>query len=254
MHERRIYIPNEPCTGETVPLTGDEAHYLLRVLRLREGAEVTAFNGRGWTGRALVSGAGKGTAQLRIVESRHAGPAARVFSIAQAVLKAPAMDMVVHCCTELGAGRVIGFHAERSVPRRSASHDEKRLARWRRIALEACRQSRRDFLPDISLLASPDGLAPLIAEAGGAFVASLREGVRPLVEHLSGGTFAGKGHLLLVVGPEGDFTGGELDRLIARGAVPCSLSDAVLRAGTASVASAALIGQHIISRNKRGVM
>ena len=249
MRMRRIFIDPDVPHGETLSLRGSEAHYLLRVLRLREGDEVTAFDGVGWSCRAVIARAGSGCATLRVLESIHAATPQRTFAVAQALLKAPAMDTVVQRCTELGASAIIGFHTTRSIPRSSgAASGHSRLTRWRALAVEACRQCRSDFIPDTSLLPSLESLVPLIRGSDGALVASLREGCASLSEVLSGGRRARGMRLLLLVGPEGDFSGEELDRLVAHGAVPCRLSDAILRAETAAIAGAALLGQYLLSR------
>jgi len=249
MHPRRIFIEPEAPHGDPLHLRGPEAHYLLRVLRLREGDEVNAFDGRGWSCRAVIVEAGRGVATLSILKSGHAAKPRKAFAVAQAILKAPAMDTVVQMCTELGASALIGFHTARSVPRSTGTSGvHQKLERWRKLAIEACRQCRRDFLPALRLLPRIEDLGPLISEFDQALVASLGEGSSLLAALLSSSRVAQSRTLLLIVGPEGDFSEQELARLRDFGAVPCALSDAILRAETAAIAGAALIGQHLLPR------
>jgi len=253
MHLRRVFVGSEIPQGDFIPLSGEEAHYLLRVLRLRVGDEVSAFNGRGWSARADVEETGREFALLRIRERREAAPRARGFSVAQAMLKSEAMDTVVRLCTELGASSLIFFTTGRSIPRHAGGDTERaKLARWQRIALGACRQSRRDFIPPLSILPSLAALGEKLGDYDMALVASLREGSAPLAGILSSVRGARCKNLLLIVGPEGDFSDEEHAQLISCGVVPCMLSDAVLRAETAAFTGAALLGHYLLSYAEGG--
>jgi 16S rRNA (uracil1498-N3)-methyltransferase len=247
VHPRRIFVDPEGPHGDLLHLRGPEAHYLLRVLRLREGDEVDAFDGQGWSCGGVIVKAGRGVATIRLSRSARAAKPLKAFAVAQAVLKAPAMDMVVRMCTELGASAIIGFYTERSVPRSDGdASEEAKLIRWRKLAIEACRQCGRDFLPEGRLLPRIKDLSRLIREFDHALVASLAEGNSPLATLLSSGRVAQGKKLLLIVGPEGDFSQEELNHLRTCGAVPCRLSDAVLRADTAAVAGAAVLSHYLM--------
>ena len=157
------------------------------------------------------------------------------------------LDMVVQKCTELGADRIIGFFAERGVARDRGDSSSRRMrSRWTKAAIEACRQCRRDFVPEIGLLPNTVSLAKTAAEFDGVAMGSLKETSPPLLELLSGGPLSSARRILLVVGPEGDLTPRETEILGEAGALPCTLSDSVLRAETAAVAASAITA-HIFS-------
>ena len=221
------------------------------MLRLRAGEEVTAFDGAGWTARASLRSLNGKSGALAVIEERRAPKPTHGFSVAQAILKAPAMDHAVRACTELGASAIAGFAAERSVPRNAgASPGDARADRWRRIALEACRQCRREFAPEVTVLADADARTAFFRLHDAVFVACLREDSVPLGTLLERLGPDAASRPLLVIGPEGDFTPEELDALVARGARPCRLADALLRAETAAVAGAAILGLHLMSRRE----
>lgn len=249
MHPRRIFINPEDHDRDRFQLRGGEAHYLLHVLRLREGDEVNAFDGRGWSCKAAIIEAARGSVTLKLLESRRASRPPETFTVAQAVLKAQAMDAAIQACTELGAAAIIGFHTARTIPRGAgAAGADQKLERWRKLAIEACRQCRRDFLPELRLLPQIEAVASLIREFDHALLASLGENSRPVAELLASGRIRQAENILLIIGPEGDFSEDELECLLAAGAVPCRLSDAVLRADTAAAAGAAIMGQHLMRR------
>lgn len=248
MHPRRVFIDPAHHHGDRLQLRGQEAHYLLRVLRLRAGDEVNVFDGRGRSCRAAIVEAGKGSATLALLESRQALRPPKAFTIAQAVLKAQAMDMVVQTCAALGTKAIIGFHTARTVPRGTgAAGTDQKLERWRKLAIEACRQCRRDFLPELRLLPTIEDLGTVVREFDCTLAASLAEGSKPLAELLSSDRIRQSKNILLIIGPEGDFSEEEHAHLRGFGTIPCNLSDAVLRAETAAIAGAAIIGQHLMA-------
>jgi len=244
-----VFIPPDSHRGSELSLLPSEAHYLRHVLRLRAGEEVTAFDGAGWTARASLRSLGGKSGALEVIEERRTPMPPHGFSVAVALLKTPAMDLAVRACTELGASAIAGFVAERSVPRASGSSAvEEREERWRRIALEACRQCGHEFIPGVTALPDAGSLAALFRLHAAVFVASLREGCGPLGALLDRAAPGAVSRTLLVVGPEGDFAPGELDSLIAQGARPCRLTKTVLRAEIAAAAGAAIIAEHLLMR------
>ncbi|MCX6357957.1 MAG: RsmE family RNA methyltransferase [Candidatus Aureabacteria bacterium] len=246
MHLHRIYIsPAAPHEG-TLSLDGEEAHYLLHVLRLGTGDEVAVFDGAGWSAGARVAGHARGTARLVIGTSRICRRPARTFAVAQAALKAAAMETVIQRCTELGASSILVFDAQRSIPRGGDASADPRLSRWRRTAIEACRQCQRIFLPDIDALPGIAALIPRLRDFDAVLLASLNLESRPLSELLDTGTLRHSARIIFIVGPEGDFSQEEEARFLAHGAVPCTLADAVLRADTAAMAGSAVIHQHLL--------
>lgn len=249
MHARRVFVPPDAHRGPELTLPPAEAHYLRHVLRMRPGEEVTAFDGEGWTARAALRSLGGKSGALAVIEERLIPKPSRGFSVALALLKTPAMDLAVRACTELGASAIAGFVAERSVPRASErSAGEAREERWRRIALEACRQCGHEFIPAVAALPGAASLAAPFRLHDAVYIACLREGCVPLGALLERAAPGASSRILLVIGPEGDFAPGELDSLIALGARPCRLSGPVLRAETAAAAGAALLAHHLLAR------
>jgi 16S rRNA (uracil1498-N3)-methyltransferase len=208
---------------------------MTRVLRLRPGDEVAVFDG---TGRELVAAlatASPRRARARILREmpRTARPALFV-TLAQVMPRGGAMDLVVGKATELGVTRIVPLEAERSVRHASA-----RGPRWRRIAQEAAEQCGRADLPDVTpilpleefLRDHPKGV-PLVATDPG-------EGSCPLVRVCQ--DLRDITRLTLLVGGEGGFSPGELDRLRVHGARLASLGPRLLRAETAALAALTIV-------------
>ena len=193
-------------------------HHLRRVLRLRDGAVVTATDGRGrWRVCRL---AGDGLAADGDVV--HVPPADSPRTIAVAAPKGDRLDWLVQKCTEVGVDRLVVVVAERSVVRWDGERAARHLERLRRTAAEAAMQSRRVWLPEV---VGPVPAVELLAAAVAA-----EPGGRPLAP----------GDATVAIGPEGGWSPTEL----ALAADRVSLGPHVLRVETAAVVAAALMVSH----------
>jgi len=215
-----------------VALAGSEAHHLAHVLRLRPGQLVTLFDGQGKTAEAVVVGVRRQDVDLDVQSVRQADRWESGVTVATAAPKANRLQWLVEKCTELGADRLIPVQWRRSVAGKGSEPD--RLGKWRRWAIEACKQSRRPFVPEIcetmrlnQLLASLNRYD--LCLAGG--VNSECVGFDQLAQRVRSA-----GRILLVVGPEGGFDDGELLAIKRSGATFVKLGRTVLRTETAATA------------------
>ena len=149
MHAR-FYAPDANAPGQIVTLSDDEAAHLARVLRLRAGDTVRAFDGRGREFDAIVERASARSAQLRLGTARAAAPERRVaMTLAQAVLKGDKMDDVVRDATMMGAAAIQPLLAARSEVSPAALARGRRRERWQRIAISAAKQCGRAVVPAV---------------------------------------------------------------------------------------------------------
>ncbi|MFM7092935.1 MAG: RsmE family RNA methyltransferase [Actinomycetota bacterium] len=200
-------------------LDESDAHHLFRVLRVRDGAVVTATNGRGsWRecrarGRDLIEPVGEINN-----ESARAFP----IGVAFVPVKAEKPEHTIRQLVEVGVDEIFVV----APTKRAVAGARDRLNdRADRIVREACMQSRRVFLPAVHLGVP---LVDVIALSGAAVADP--DGVAPSAEHR-----------LLIVGPEGGFDTDEIPPSITR----INIGPAVLRAETAAlVAGARLVGLH----------
>ncbi|MCX6879531.1 MAG: RsmE family RNA methyltransferase [Verrucomicrobia bacterium] len=219
--------------GLPAALTGDEAHHLSQVLRLQSGVLITVFDGAGRRAQAEVLRVSREQVSLKLGEARFRRPALPVITLAQAIPKGKHMDLIVRQAVELGIATIQPLVTRHTI----VQPGERRSEKWRRIALEACKQCGQDVIPAI-----PDPLPFdrwLAAHAGAAtrpglmLIASLAPGARPLREVLH--EHPGTTHSTLLVGPEGDFSPAETTAALAAGFLPVSLGEIVLRVETAAL-------------------
>jgi 16S rRNA (uracil1498-N3)-methyltransferase len=220
----------------TIEIRGDDLHYVVDVLRLRQGDSLEVFDGRGAAYPARIVEVTARAARLALGERREAArPGARVTAV-QALCKGEKMDWVVQKCVELGAARIVPLAAERSVVRLDAQRAASRVARWRKIAAEAARQCGRADVPEVAAVRSFADLGAELVEGETRVI--LHEGARDRLRPLLGGD-----RYALAIGPEGGFTEREVEEAHALGFRAASLGERILRTETVALAVLALV-QH----------
>jgi len=229
----RVHHAELPAVaGASIDLGQKEAHHVHRVLRLRTGEPVAVFDGQGSEWRAVVSCSATGRVTLTLeapLESDVEAPLE--LELYQGLCKADRMDWIVQKATELGVAAVRPFVCRRSEARRPS---ERRLERWRRIALEACKQCGRRRAPVVE---PSDGLPGVPAQGTVAFVLD-PEGP-PLADGCA--ALSGLPRLWIAIGPEGGFEGDELRVWGAAGWRRAGLGPRTLRADTAGLVAAAIL-------------
>jgi 16S rRNA (uracil1498-N3)-methyltransferase len=250
---RRFHVPVEALETRDpsgrVALGSEESRHLRDVLRLRVGDEAYVFDGRGREYASVVVETGRG-AGAAVVEVRDEVEPPRPESplsltLAVALLKGEKFDLVVQKATELGVAAVVPVVTRRADVRpRDASDLARRVGRWRRLALEAAKQSGRARVPavaepvELSRLFGPDADAGarrlMFSERGGATLAEALRADGPVT---TAATTA-------LVGPEGGWDDSELAAARAAGWQIVTLGGRILRAETAALAVAALL-QHL---------
>ena len=214
----RFYAPGAERTGDIVDLPEDEAGHLTRVLRLRAGAPVRVFNGRGHEFDAAVEATAKGRVRVRLGAPRAVQNEPRVaITLAQAVLKGDKMDDVVRDAVMMGVAAVQPVVTSRTEVSLAALARGRRRARWERIAIAAAKQCGRATVPPIlEPCTFSDAVAALgrltLPGPGLMFVEpAAADGTQTLGELAA----APPRETTIVIGPEGGWDPEEIDRAAA---------------------------------------
>lgn len=220
----RLYLPSTLLERETIRLEGEDHHIISRVLRLRPGSRVEILDGSGLRVEAVVEDIGRKATMVRLgarVEVEEDVPRIHLW---QALPAGRKMEAVIRGAVEMGAKAVNPFISARSAPW-TGDDGNRKLSRWRRIAVEASRLSGRAFLPQVR----PPARWPEVLRAVERIDAALyadEKGGRTVSEALDPRFLR---DILLLVGPEGGFEERERKELQERGAVPVTLGKNVLR-------------------------
>jgi len=239
----RVYIPPERITGEAIPLQSREARYILTVLRLGPGDEVTVFDGEGREYRTVLTEDYEGGMYLAIQEelSTQRESPFRI-TLGQALLKGERMKFVIQKATELGVDRIIPLVTSRSIPIVEGERESLRIERWRKIAQEAAKQSGRTVVPEIGAIHE---LADFLAQSEGSKgpKVMLWEGEPTPLREVAA-KIDPQGGITLLIGPEGGFSEAEVSAAQDQGFLVAGLGQRVLRAETASLSVLSIL-QHL---------
>jgi 16S rRNA (uracil1498-N3)-methyltransferase len=228
-------VPGERTTR------GDDYHYLFHVRRLRPGDRLVLFDGEGCEAEAEVEAVGARSATLSVGARTlvAAGPAAPRLTVILSLIKGERMDFCLTKLVELGVGRITPLLAERSVVRLEGERAERRRERYRAQVRAAVQQCRANQVPVVDSICSLDQALALTAETELKLV--FWEGARsvPLRSVLPERPPSG---VAMLTGPEGGLSAEEVDAAVASGFTAVGLGPRILRADTAAVAGAAILG------------
>lgn len=221
------FLVDPSALSAASPALSAENRRHLKVLRPREGEEFELFDGRGNFRRYAYLGGG-----LSATGEPMSQPAPRPVILFACVTKGSRWDWTLEKATELGATEIVPVISERTIVRIPKSERAAKRERWERIAADAARQCDTKYLPRIHPAAD---FADAIEKARECvcLVGALTEKTRMIAPAAREYASASK-PLAVFVGPEGDFTGSELDRLCEIG-IPVSFGANVLRAETAAI-------------------
>ena len=230
----RFYLDAPLRAGGVCTLSEDAAHHAIHVLRLREGDDITLFNGRGGEFAARIASIQRLRIAVDLLQHRpiEREPPLRV-ALVQGVSAGEKMDSTVRKAVELGVAEVQPVLATRSVARPKGERAENRRAHWQKVVIAACEQCGRNRIPEVHPLVT---LAEYRAAGAGTKILLSPLAELPLSKiSLQGNDF------VLAAGPEAGFTAEEEAALASAGFVPASLGPRVLRTETAAVAALAAL-------------
>ena len=225
----RLYVDHPLAAGQAVPLSPDQSHYLTGVMRLAVGAGVLLFNGRDGEWRASLTVAGKRGAIATCEAQTRPLQMPPDLWLLFAPIKKARTDFIVEKAVELGVQRVLPVQTRRT------NAERLRQDKMTAHAIEAAEQCGATYVPEVADLLPLDRLLRQWPEGRRLYWCDETALGRPATLTPVSGPAA------ILIGPEGGFDPGEIQRL--RGlpyVVPLSLGPRILRADTAAVAAITL--------------
>jgi len=233
----RLFLAASLRPGAVLPLDPSQAHYLVGVLRLKEGAPVFVFNGNDGEWKACLALTNRRQAlvvQNEIRPQPKPGNLHYLFS----PLKHARLDYMVQKAVEMGASRLQPVIMQHTVANRV------NLGRMRSNAIEAAEQCGILAIPEIM---APIGFHPAIAGLAAARHLVFCDEEAQTADPVSAlraalGEFPPQDGLAVIIGPEGGFSEDERQQLLSRSLTTrIALGPRILRADTAAVAALAIV-------------
>jgi 16S rRNA (uracil1498-N3)-methyltransferase len=238
MSIHRFYISPENWNPNALILRGNEAHHVRDVLRMKHGERAVVFNGRGREITAEIIGLARDEIQLRKLQENESDPLRCRITLGQAIPKGKNMDLIVQKAVEIGATEIAPLISERTIVDLDRKEAEQKQAKWQQIAVEAAKQCGQNWLPTVQF---PRKLKDFFAQQPGhdvRFIGSLQPDALHLKQILSDYRERHSDRpqsVLMMVGPEGDFTPAELALAKSNGCQPITLGPIILRVETAAI-------------------
>jgi 16S rRNA (uracil1498-N3)-methyltransferase len=233
MSRPRFHVP-EAAPGARVALPEYIAHHAREVLRLRKGAAVLVFDGRGAEFTATLDEVSRRRVSARLGVPVRTRPESLLrLVLAMSSLRGDRMELVIQKATELGVTEIWPVVTTRTDAAARPALKGTREKRWDRVVSGATEQCGRATVPHVEPTTTLDRLVERPFEGTKAVL--LETGSHPPLA-----TLERPNSLLVLVGPAGSFAPAEVPRLLEVGFTPVSLGPRILRSETAAIAAVAL--------------
>ena len=263
----RFFISPKNWNSGALTLAGSEAHHARDVLRIRVGEKVVLFNGRGHEITAEIVDLGVDEIGLKKLHEAETPLLQCRIVLGQAIPKGKNMDLIVQKAVEIGAAEIAPIISDRTIVQVDSESAAQKQLKWQQIAIEAAKQCGQNWLPYVHaprklsdfLSAVEAGVSPAESSATplqkniAPFDLQLIGSLQPDAQHLKkvlAGYSSERQHrprsVLMLVGPEGDFTPAELALARRHGCEPITLGPIILRVETAAIYCLSILSYELL--------
>lgn len=221
--------------GQPSVIAGEDAHYILNVIRLRKGDLLTITNGQGLAWEVKIEHSDRKsctTGNGSPLENQTNWPFELRLCIAPP-RKPSRLEWLIEKITEIGVNH-ISLLQSRRMEKSHWSYD-----RLNRIMIAAMQQSGQFTLPrlDTAIVNIETLMQDLANISAGKYVATCDWGNLPTLSAV----YTPTSHVIMLIGPEGDFDKDEIATLVSNGFQPVLFGNRRLRTETAAVVACAQI-------------
>lgn len=226
------FFTDSPLAPDTeVQLSESAAAHATRALRLNAGDSAIIFNGDGFDYDCTLTSVKKNAVTATITGAKQISNESPLhITLLQGISSGDRMDFTIQKAVELGVRQIQPISTQRSVVKLSYDRAEKRTEHWQNVAISACEQSGRAFVPKV--------LAPLTLEAWLAqnpYSSTTRILLNPIGAKRLAEIPKPAGAIELLIGAEGGLSPGEIDLACAQNFQSIVLGPRILRTETAAL-------------------
>src|SRR5215211_4586374 len=269
----RFYVAPENWDPLGLALRGSEAHHARNVLRMQAGDKLVLFNGVGRELTAEITSVADHEIGLRKLHESEMAPLRCRIVLGQAIPKGKNMDLIVQKAVEIGAAEIAPIISDRTIVRLDSETAAQKQSKWQQIAIEAAKQCGQNWLPRVHaptklaefFLAVEAGVSPAESLVSQPTRLPLQKDFERFDLRLIGSLQPDAQHLkkiletyltehgdrprsvLMLVGPEGDFTPAELGLARRHGCQPITLGPIILRVETAAMYCLSVLSYELLT-------
>lgn len=235
MANLRFYTDSPLSINQIVALSESAAAHASKALRLEAGDTATLFNGDGYDYSCTLTSVKKNAVSAQITSAKKIENESKLsITLLQGISSGDRMDFTIQKAVELGVKLIQPINTQRSVVKLNAERAEKRTEHWQNIAISACEQSGRAFVPKVL---PPITLDKWLSQH------SQQQGMRILLNPVGAKRFSEMrqpdADVVLLIGAEGGLSPDEIEAATNNGFVSVILGPRILRTETAALTAIA---------------
>lgn len=227
-----LFFLADDVHDKQVILNEETSRHIIQVLRMQEGAHIQLTNGKGHLLEAEIAEANKKRTIVKIIKDQFIPDTNKRITMAISPIKnASRFEWFLEKATEIGVNGIIPLICQRT------EKEKLRTSRLQQILVSAMLQSRQVWLPDLH---EPTTFSQLMEKAvyEKNYIAHCEDALK---SNLANESLSNSDSVLMLIGPEGDFTLAEIKQAIDKGFIPVTLGDNRLRTETAGVVAVTLL-------------
>lgn len=237
----KFFVPRENIFGEEAVIKGDDVKHIYKVLRLEEGEKIHINNCEGEEYLGKIASIDKQEVKIKLLEALDVNNESRIqIYLYQGLPKSSKMDLIVQKSTELGVMEITPIITERVVVKNELG-EFKKVDRWKRIALEACKQCKRTLIPKINTPIEFQELLDTLKQMDLIVIPYENEkgfGIRNMIKNIEKNNIK---KVAIVIGPEGGYEEEEIEKFKEIGAHIVTLGPRILRTESAGFVCVSLL-------------
>jgi 16S rRNA (uracil1498-N3)-methyltransferase len=235
----RFFISLDQVSSPRISIVGEDVRHIATVLRMQTGDELLLCDGKGTEYAVKITRVERSGITTEIIGQSKRELRYPRITLGQGLPKSDKMDLIVQKATELGVAGIVPLVTERAIVK--VRDEEKRIARWQKIAREAAMQSNRPDMPKVlPIRRLDDYLRALDTAPRTLLLLPWEEGTEPIRNVLRRNPEIQ--NIVVLIGPEGGFSTTEAESAKTRGFHPVSLGPNILRTETAAIAVLGMLG------------
>ncbi len=234
----RFFVDENNINDHIITLDGENANHIAAVLRCRVGEEITVCDGKGTDYVCEIEEVTKKLVTAKVVDicSCDNEPSVKI-KLYQGLPKGDKMELIIQKCIEIGVDSIVPVKTEHTVVKLDGKEDKK-VARWNKIAEAAAKQCGRGKIPVVESVMNFSEAIEDSKKLDRVIIPYEKE----TKNNLKSFTSDFKGETIgIFIGPEGGFAQSEVEKAVESGATSITLGKRILRTETAGLVASVIL-------------